>query len=177
MKPLPVLQGLNSLEARYAQELELKREIQLTQGKVAIVDGEDYEKISKYKWNLHNAGYAHRNPLEDNLSTLMHRVVFDLKKGDKSEIDHINGNRLDNRRCNLRFVTRSKNNMNRRVTNGASGYKGVSWFKPVKKWRVYIKLNGKQKCLGYFSDKKAAAQAYNDAATKYFREYAALNKI
>ena len=93
-------------------------------------------------------------------------------------VDHRSHNPLDNRKVQLRICTNSQNNMYRyRQSNNTSGYKGVSWNQNAGKWRGYIKLNQKQIHLGLFACPLEAALAYNDAATKYFGEYALLNEI
>lgn len=93
-------------------------------------------------------------------------------------IDHINGNGLDNRRKNLRLVTKSQNMMNRGIQkNNTSGFMGVSFHKATGRWRAYIKKDKKQFYLGLFDNKKDAAIAYNEATKFYHGEYAYLNKI
>lgn len=106
----------------------------------------------------------------------MHRLIMDAKDGQK--VDHINRNTLDNRKSNLRFVTQSQNMMNAviRKTN-TSGFKGVCFVSREGKWLATIWKDGKQKWLGYFKDKKDAAQAYNKAALELHGQYALLNKI
>lgn len=95
-----------------------------------------------------------------------------------SEIDHVNGNGLDNRRVNLRFASRSENCSNCRPSrNNRSGYKGVHWHKGAKKWRSQIKTNGKRIHLGYFENKNDAARAYNEAAIRLHGSFARLNTI
>jgi len=107
----------------------------------------------------------------------MHRVILQPKKG--LDIDHINGNRLDNRRINLRYATRSQNNMNRfaRCVTSKSPYKGVCWRAHAKRWKAYIKINKTQIHIGYFTTAEKAAKAYNKAAIKYFGEFANLNSL
>lgn len=97
---------------------------------------------------------------------------------DFAQPDHINRNRLDNRRCNLRPVTLSQNNCNRGIpSNNTSGYKGV-WFDKCRgKWRGDIRVSGKKISLGYHDDPKEAVKAYNEAALKYHGEFAVLNEI
>ncbi len=147
--------------------------IPLTQGKYAIVDGCDYTYLNQFKWH-YNEGYAKRNigkrPNRRRLP--MHRVILE-RMGYKDFIqpDHINGNGLDNRRCNLRPATASQNRCNRgKQSNNTSGYKGVCWDR--KKWRAYIGVNGKRIHLGLFDNIKDAARAYNEAALKYHKEFA-----
>jgi hypothetical protein len=139
----------------------MTKKILLSQNKEAIVDDEDYEYLNQYKWYVTNRNYA-ANPKNG----LMHRVIvfvgkmIDLKKNE--EIDHINGNRLDNRRCNLRVVTRRQNSQNRHVPQ-KSKYPGVCWHKWAKQWITKIKINGKQKHIGYFRTEIEAFEAYKKA--------------
>lgn len=148
-------------------------------GNRAIVDDEDYEWINDLKtWSLTPKGYALLSVYDKerkNTKQLitMHRLIMFAKKGD--EIDHINGDKLDNRKGNLRFVTRSQNLMNRKKFAGSSIYKGVSYHKGNKKWQVWISAGGKAKFLGHFDNERYAAYAYDIAAKDVFGEYARLN--
>ncbi len=165
------------------------KEIHLTQGKVALVDDEDYELLNKYKWCAkkdRNIFYTTRgitiqsqnkakNIKQKTKIIRMHRLIMKGKLKSNKEIDHINGNSLDNRRCNLRIVTRSQNNMNQKKTRGTSKYKGVSWHKNNKKWRSQIRLNGKQMYLGLFDNEAEAAKAYDKRAKELFGEFAKPN--
>jgi hypothetical protein len=92
-------------------------------------------------------------------------------------VDHINHNGLDNRKANLRFATRAENNRNVRCLkkNKSSRYRGVYHDKKYKKWRAHISVNNKKRHLGYFKDEKEAARAYDNAARKYYKEFAILN--
>ena len=106
----------------------------------------------------------------------MHNLV--MKHKDNTETDHINHNKLDNRRKNLRVCSCSENHMNMIIPkHNTSGYKGVCWDKSRSNYRAYIKLYQKQISLGRYSDKTSAALAYNKAALFYFGEYAKLNDI
>jgi hypothetical protein len=136
------------------------KEIKLTQGYIAIVDGEDYERFSQYKWH-YNQGYAVRKP-----GILMHREINKTKQG--CHTDHINGNMLDNRKANLRTCTASQNAMNSKLSkNNKSGFKGVYWRKDTEKWRAKIVINRKTIHLGHYDSRIVAARAYNEAALKY----------
>ena len=91
-------------------------------------------------------------------------------------VDHKNRDSMDNRRVNLRFATKGQNNMNQSGRSAASSkYKGVSWYKPKKCWRGMIKVEGKNKSLGYFESEAEAAKAYDEAARKYHGEFAYQN--
>ena len=151
------------------------KEIHLTQGKVAIVDDDDYEEISKHKWHYHHAGYAKRS-VKHSKALLMHREILNVPKG--FETDHINGDKLDNRKENLRVCTPAENKYNRTFqSNNTSGYKGVAWNKAAKKWFSKINAGGKIYCIGYFTDAKEAALAYNEAALRLHGEFANVNNI
>ncbi len=94
------------------------------------------------------------------------------------DVDHINGNRLDNRKCNLRLATRSQNLQNSRKRTGCSSrFKGVNWLGQNKRWRARIKVFGKEIALGCFISELEAAEAYNKAAKEHFGDFAKLNEI
>lgn len=155
--------------------------IPLTQGKYAIVDEMDYEWLSQWKWNYHKFGYAIRTQhicITDNkqikVGIRMHRLIMDAADG--LDVDHINGDTIDNRRSNLRVCSRSENMMNQRKTRGTSKYKGVYWNAERKKWMARLKIDKKTIFLGRFLSQEDAALAYNNAATQYFGEFARLNE-
>lgn len=151
--------------------------IPLSQGKFAIVDDEDFELVSQYKWYYHQ-GYAvtHGGQHPNQFTLSMHRLILNKGFGNRDYTDHINGNKLDNRRANLRICTNAQNCRNRTInTNNTSGYKGVSWNKANKKWTAYIKLNWKLVFLGNFVNKEDAAIAYDKAAQELYGEFARLN--
>ena len=159
------------------------KEIQLTQGKVALVDDEDFEYLNQLKWFADKATngkfYAVRKSIRINkkgINQKMHRMIFgnDLKL----HIDHINGDTLDNRRCNLRICTHQQNMFNKSISkSNKSGYKGVSYMNTSKMYKASISINRKTIFIGYFYYAKQAAKAYNIAAVKYHGEFANLNKI
>ena len=102
----------------------------------------------------------------------MHRLILGLTDP-RVHVDHIDGNGLNNRRENLRTCNRSENMSNRRKhKNNTSGYKGVCWDNQHGRWRADIKLNGKRKHLGLFTNPEEAYQAYCAAAIKMHGEYA-----
>ena len=153
----------------------MTKAIPLTQGKITLVDDEDYEKLKNIKICIktyHGYYYAEATFSKDN-HPLLHRVILNAKKG--QVCDHINGDCLDNRRCNLRIVTHSQNMMNSKKTPNkkTSKFKGV--WKRDNKWVSRIRLNYHIYHLGYFYNELDAAHAYDEAAKKYHGEYARLN--
>lgn len=156
-------------------------EIPLSRGMVALVDKEDYERLSKYKWYADKIGskwYAKRTIIKDcgkRTSMYLHREILGVGVGN---VDHIDGNGLNNRRNNLREATKRQNNMNRRpIKTGTSRYKGVSFDRRRKKWLAQIKYKGTNFNLGHYEHEKDAAQMYNKKAIELFGEFAYLNEI
>lgn len=153
------------------------KEIALTKGAVAVVDDEDYDELTKHRWNYSSGGYAIRTiPTVNGKRTneRMHAVVMGKKDG--FEIDHINGNKLDNRRCNLRHVTHRQNAQNKKSRrNSSSKYKGVTWLKKEEVWISHIVINGKDYHLGRYKSERDAAWVYNVWAQSFFGEYARPN--
>ena len=160
------------------------KEIQLTQGKVALVDDEDYEWLSKWKWcvtklNGKVKDVARRTCCSDGewRTLRLHRLIMGLQFGDKRLTDHVNRNPLDNRRENLRICTNAQNAWNRgKQKSNISGYKGVSFHKPTKKWRAIIASNNKEYRLGSFVEIGDAAMVYNEAALRHHGEFAYQNE-
>ena len=157
------------------------KRIPLTHGKFAIVDDEDYERLSQYSWYVskgRNTYYARRSIKEGNKWTVrcMHSDIINIPKG--LEGDHKNHKGYDNRRCNLRICTHAQNIQNSKppkTSKHSSRYKGVSWFKYTNKWRAYIKKNKVFTSLGYYFNEIDAAKAYDKAAKKMFGEFACTN--
>ena len=157
------------------------RKIPLTQGKFAIVDPDDYPRLSKYKWRIcktkgKNVLYAERSIRRPNgkySRLLMHRQIIHVPEG--YVIDHINGSGLDNRKANLRPATVAQNAWNSKKRNPRSGYKGVCFAKDKGLWRAAIVCNRKRIHLGYFKNKTDAAKAYDKAARKFHGEFASVN--
>lgn len=152
------------------------KEIPLSKGYVAIVDDEDYERVSKYKWcavKTKNFVYAVRS-YERHKLIYMHRFILNIS--DNKDTDHRDGDGLNNRRLNIRASTRSQNNCNRRKPrSNTSGYKGVSWNKKADKWKVTIGLHKQSIHLGMFANLKDASQAYIKVAKKYHGEFARIS--
>jgi hypothetical protein len=153
------------------------KQIPLTQGKFALVDDEDFDYLSQWKWHITARKYAARSlTLNGKKSSIyMHRV---LSKNDKRlHTDHINGDTFDNRKENLRICSAAENIRNAKSKKGSSHYKGVSWSKERNKWHVNITYNRKAHYIGRFEKEIDAAIAYNNAAKKFFGAFARLNKI
>ena len=133
-----------------------------------------YEWLNKYKW--HSRGGTSRvcDPTTiEHKPVLMHRFIVNPREG--YVVDHINGNKHDNRRGNLRECTHGENRQNSRKSRGTSRFKGVFWNTRRGKWGAAISCEGKMIHLGSFTDEIEAAQAYDRAAVKYFGAFACLN--
>lgn len=161
----------------------MSKEIKLNHGLVAIVDDEDYEYLNKFKWcakpdyttyyACRTGGYKNGKQLPN---ILMHRVITKAI-GRKDCVDHISRDGLDNRKCNLRICTASKNQMNCIKRSGTSSvYKGVTWCKRSKQWLASLRINGKTIHIGYFNNEKNAAIEYNKKALEFFGEFARTNE-
>ena len=162
------------------------QEIKLTQGKIALVDDEDYDWINQWRWcaTLQNKKYwyAMRNDYSTGkrISVMMHRVIMKTERG--FLVDHIDHDGFNNQKLNLRNCTYTQNNSNR-ISHGTSKYLGVSFVKVRRNGRTYtyirahICTNGHKIDLGEFKDEITAAQSYNEAAVRLHGEFANLNKI
>lgn len=150
--------------------------IPLSQGQVARVDDEDYEKLARHNW-CYRGGYAVRKDAETRKVIIMHRQILGIE--DKRVVSHINGINTDNTKENLKVMTISQHRACREKlhTKSSSPYKGVSWREDDQKWGALITHDNKRIYLGKFTDEREAALAYNTAATKLFGEYAILNNI
>ena len=149
--------------------------IPLTQGKFAIVDAEDYDRINQYQWyacKCKSTFYACRT--EGGKTIRMHREIMRAPKG--LICDHINHNGLDNHRSNLRLCTHAQNCYNQQASSsGTSIYKGVSWHKCRRKWSARIRCDRKFYNLGDYENEVEAAMVYDDKAVELFGEFACLN--
>ena len=151
------------------------RTIPLGHGKAAIVDAADYEWLMLWKWRVTDKGYAYRTSKRDGKSGAMHRLILDTPRGMVS--DHINGNRLDNRRSNLRICTYAGNARNKGNCSHTSVYKGVGWKKDNSLWQARIHMGDKWMHIGLYEEEVAAAVAYNYKAKELFGDHARLNPI
>lgn len=160
--------------------------IPLSQGKMALVDDEDFENLNQFKWVANEIGgtfYAQRNgPRLNGKKTiiLMHRYLLNFLSG--QDTDHRNHNGLDNQRENLRLCTHAENLRNRKLNkNNITGFKGVYYSigkyktKEYRYIRACIKFNSKTVHLGTFSNLESAAHAYDIKAKELFSEFALLN--
>lgn len=137
----------------------------------ALVDDDDYENISQYTWCLNNYGYVRRvahletrtearlagRKSRRSKTVYMHREI--LQCSSAHQIDHINHDKLDNRKSNLRVTTPAENSANTPGRKGTSKYRGVSWSTKENKWLAFVQVNRKQYRVGGFADEKEAAEA------------------
>lgn len=163
------------------------RKIKLTQGFYALVDDNDYEELNQYNWHYAKqkdiGGYAVRTIYLGGgrknakcRSIMMHRVIMAPPKG--LFIDHINHDKLDNRRSNLRICTRAQNGANQNIRkNNKSGYKGVYWDKRRNTWIAQTSHDGRVIRFKYSKDIKAAVKAYDEGMKQLFGEFAKPNGI
>ena len=148
--------------------------IELTKGRQAIVDDSDYKYLNQWKWHYSDGGYAHRSQhirIGKNKYSCkkirMHRVINNTPDGFIT--DHINRNKLDNRKCNLRTTNKSVNTINRgKPNNNTSGFKGVYLDSWTGKWRAELKLNRKKISLGRFVEIEDAIKARLDGEKLYY---------
>lgn len=150
---------------------------------IALVDDEDFERVSKYKWYLvktETTSYAHRNIPADELQAMgfpkgyqkhqpMHRFI--LGEPD-SQVDHRDGHGLNNQKDNLRLATPQQNNMNRRKRcDNKTGFVGVTKQDDCKRFRAQIRKNGKVIYLGWFDTPEEASEVYKKAAQQLHGEF------
>lgn len=161
------------------------KRIPLTQGQFALVDDEDFERLSVWPWHAQWNGntrsfYARRNSKYSKgvkrHAVFMHREILGLTQGDRSALgDHVNRDTLDNRHTNLRVATLSENIWNSgKRRNGSNPYKGVYWHSTRNCWCSAIAINGKLKHLGVFPTPELAHEAYAKAAIDHRGQFSHL---
>jgi len=154
------------------------KQIPLTQEKVALVDDTDYEHFNQWNWHYTSEGYAARNASRKTpggrKKIFMHREI--MQTPDDMEVDHRDGNGLNNQRYNMRNCTHAKNMHNKpKPANNKSGYVGVSWSKSGGGWEAYITNDGEHIYLGLFDVAEDAAQARDAKARELRGEFANTN--
>jgi hypothetical protein len=142
-----------------------------------LIDEQDLPLIQGKVWCVSTLGYIVARCKETESTVYMHRLIMGNPEG--KCIDHINGNKADNRRCNLRLCDKAQNlrNMPKRIGKYTSLYKGVHFDKNRSKWKAEITFEYKNIHLGRFNSQIEAAKAYNSAALRLFGEFAKLNEI
>lgn len=142
----------------------------------ALVDDEDYHYINQWRWHSDNKGYAVRRVNRNGRKAVvyMHREIMQTPEGKVT--DHVNGNKIDNQKTNLRICSDGENKRNRGASiANPTGLKGAYWQSQIGRWYSRIQLNRKSIYLGTFDTAELAAEAYDVAAEKYHGEYARLN--
>lgn len=163
------------------------KEIELTKGFFAQVDDEDFEQLNQFNWHARlditksNNCYAQRRDYSKQLKKpkmiKMHRVIMGVTDP-KIQIDHIDGNGLNNQKSNLRIASNAQNSYNsKKYKNSLSPFKGVYFHKATRKWSARLAFNKKRIYLGEFETELEAARAYNVAAKQYFGEFARINVL
>lgn len=153
--------------------------IALTHGHETIISDEDYDMLSLHKWRAHFNDpnvYAQAWIKVQNVwkTISLHSMILPPKLG--YDVDHINGDSLDNRRSNLQYLLHKYNTQKRRTpSNNTSGYRGVTFHLATGKWLAQIRSDNKNYHLGVFTDKIEAAKAYDIAARKLLSKYATIN--
>lgn len=141
--------------------------------KTFLFDKTDFDLIKKYCWYIDNKGYVKANIRRNGKPTTLrlHRLI--MKQNDtKVQIDHINHDKLNNQKSNLRICSNAQNNWNKgKQSNNTSGVVGVCYLKNINKWYARITVNGKTICLGVYDDLQVAKQIRENATKKYFGEY------
>lgn len=159
------------------------KHIPLSNGGFAVVDDADFDSLSGYAWYRNTLGYVERHILQSERlgkkgTVYMHRQIMRPPNG--KVVDHINHDKLDNQRHNLRVCAVHENLRNQgppKTPRKTSSYKGVSWHERNGKWRARVNVRGRDVCIGYYNSELEAAQAYNDSICKYHGEYAWLNPL
>lgn len=153
------------------------KKLKLSNGMYSLLDDQDYLWASEYRWMgrpYHSGWRVCREESRTGKTIYLHREITKAPTG--LEVDHVDGNGLNNTRTNLRVCTHSENGKNRRVNqNSKSGYKGVVWREHAGKWQANITVDKKRIYLGYHDTPEQAAQAYDLASKQYHGDFAHLN--
>lgn len=150
--------------------------VPLTKGQEALVDAADAALVGERTWSTSRRSDGVGFYALDPYGEAMHRVIMGLAREDPTQVDHLNGNGIDNRRSNLRPATPSQNAANRKKpAAGANPYKGVSWHKRSQTWYASIRHQGRSYHLGQFRSPEDAARAYDKAALELSGEFALIN--
>lgn len=155
--------------------------VPLTQNLFSVVDAVDAKMVGRYCWQARrgtHTDYAIRTSRatgEPKSTVFMHRLILNPPRD--MEVDHRDGDGLNNRRTNLRMCSHVQNSRNQRSRCGSSEYKGVSWDGNAQKWRASIKQEGRCVYLGSFGTEVSAARAYNEAAVNRFGQFACVNEM
>lgn len=143
------------------------KKITLTKGYYALVDDEDFEYLNQWKWYCNNGGYAVREV--GGTSQLMHRLLVVVQRN--QQVDHVNHDRLDNRRVNLRICNQQQNSANM-LPRKPNKLKGAFWDKSRSLWMSLIVVDGKPVFLGRYKTEAEAGGAYLTAATEFWGDFA-----
>lgn len=131
----------------------------------ALVDDADFRLVGGHRWNVSRYGYAVSKV--DGVLVSMHRLILGLKSLDGKKTDHIDGNKLNNLRVNLRICTQAQNTQNRTKAWGSSKYRGVYWNASAGRWQAYATINYKPHYLGVFLLEEEAAKAASEFRKKH----------
>lgn len=143
-----------------------------------LVDESDYDSVKNYSWNTNATGYAYAyvkgSGRKERKTVTMHRLLMNPKNG--LRVDHINRNKLDNRRSNLRICTNSQNAGNSIGYSKKTKFKGLDLL-PTGRWRARINIDGKSIHLGVAATEQEAASMYDEAAVKHYGKFALTNNM
>ncbi len=158
----------------------LMREIELTQGHKAIVDTDDFDRVSAWSWSIIKpSGHIYAGARINYKYTYLHRFILGDPPFKRATVDHINGDKLDNRKSNLRWATQCQNNLNtakKKFTRKLSSkYKGVYFCKQTEKWRVRVSHAGNIVEGGRHTNEIDAAKKYNEIALAIHGAFASIN--
>lgn len=146
--------------------------LRLKHGGVTAVDDADYVRLSRHRWYLSNGYATTKHPAKPG-GRALHLFLLHTTR---DQVDHINGDKLDNRRSNLRSVTRTQQSLNKaRYKNNTSGFKGVSFHAASGRWRARLRVAGVYRLCKLYGSPEEAARAYDQAARRFCRHFATFN--